>query len=368
MKIVTILGTRPEIIRLSLVIRRLDQLCDHILVDTNQNYEFALSRLFYEEMKVRKPNYSLGAGGAGGAGGGFGKQIGDILTGTQEILTKEKPDALLILGDTNSGLSAIVAKRMRIPVFHMEAGNRCFDDRVPEEVNRRIIDHSSDVLMPYTYRSQQNLLREGLPLNRIHVIGNPIWEVIRAFEKEINESAALKNLGLKPEKYFLVTMHRAENVDDEKRLQSLVSTLQKLYQEYKMPIVCSLHPRTRDRMKSFGIVPSQDGVVFIDPVGFFDFIALEKKAFCVLSDSGTVQEECSLFKRPNVTIRDTTERQETIDCGSNILSGIGSDKILECVKVVTSGDSQWTPPEEYLKQNVSETTVKIVMGYLHRKL
>ncbi len=358
MKIVTLLGTRPEIIRLSLIIQKLDQLSDHILVDTNQNYDVNLSRLFFEELKVRKPNYSLGAKGS------FGTQVGQILAGTQEILTQEKPDALLILGDTNSGLSAIIAKRMQIPVFHMEAGNRCFDDRVPEEVNRRIIDHSSDVLMPYTTRSQQNLLREGLPLRRIHVIGNPIFEVIRAHEKEIAESPALKKLGLQSEKYFLTTMHRAENVDDEDRLESLIQSFRRLHQEYKMPILCSLHPRTRDRMQNFGLLRDQDSILFMDPVGFFDFVALEKQAFCVLSDSGTVQEECSIFRRPNVTIRDTTERQETVDCGSNLLSGTQPEKILECVKVVTSCSKNWTPPEEYLKENVSDTVIKIVMGFL----
>lgn len=357
MKIVTILGTRPEIIRLSLIIKRLDALCNHVLVDTNQNYEFTLSRLFFDELDVRKPNYSLGTKG------NFGTQVGQILKGVEEILSKEKPDALLVLGDTNSGLSAIVAKRMGIRVFHMEAGNRCFDDRVPEEVNRRIIDHASTILLPYTRRSKENLIREGISIDRIYVTGNPIWEVIQKNSDSIEKSAAQEKYRVQKGKFFLATMHRAENVDNETRLSSLLSALKNLCKEYSMPMLLSLHPRTRDRMAGFNLNFKPDPITYLEPLSFFDFVALEKEAFCVLSDSGTVQEECCILKRPNVTIRDVTERPETIECGSNILSGVEPAKITQSVKIVTSTAPQWDPPGEYLKENVAETVVKIAMGY-----
>src|SRR5260221_3095968 len=232
----------------------------------------------------------------------------------ERILTADPPDRFLVLGDTNSSLGAIMAKRLGISVFHMEAGNRCYDDRVPEEVNRRVIDHSSDVLMPYTERSRMNLLREGIAGQRIYVTGNPIYEVIQHYRESIRQSDIHARLGVEPGKYFLVTMHREENVDVEERLRSLIEGLDLLQREYQLPIVCSTHPRTRDRMKRFEIDPdSRQRIQFHDPFGFFDFIALEQNAFCVLSDSGTVQEECCIFKVPNVTIRDVTERPETLE-------------------------------------------------------
>jgi len=275
----------------------------------------------------------------------------------------EKPDRVLLLGDTNSGLTAIIAKRMGIPVYHMEAGNRCYDDRVPEEVNRRIIDHSSDVLMPYTERSRANLLREGMEAERIYVTGNPIWEVIQHYDPRIRRSKVMFHLNLEKGKYFLVTMHREENVDDEVRLHNLIQALILLRKEYQFPIVCSLHPRTRSRMSRFGIGVDDDQVRFLPPFGFLDFVHLERNAFCVLSDSGTVQEECCIFKVPNVTIRDVTERPETVECGSNILSGSDPQSILRCVCTVLDQKCNWTVPNEYLVENVSNTVVRIVLGY-----
>ena len=360
MKVMTVLGTRPEIIRLSRIIEKIDRLADpHVLVHTGQNYEPNLSDLFFEQLKIRKPDHYLGARGET-----FGEQIGQIFAFSERVMIQEQPDLVLVLGDTNSALSAVVAKRLGIPVFHMEAGNRCYDDRVPEEVNRRIVDHSSDILMPYTERSRMNLLSEGIEGRRIFVTGNPIHEVIEHYGEEIAQSEVLSRRGLEPRKYFLVTMHRAENVDLENRLRSLVESLQLLHDKYGLPVIVSTHPRTRAVMRRFNLDPEElRGVQFEEAFGFFDFIALEKSALCVLSDSGTVQEECCIFRVANVTIRDVTERPETIECGSNILSGAERETILRCVQTVLDQEADWVVPPEYLMQHVSETVVKIVMGY-----
>ena len=360
MKIMTVLGTRPEIIRLSCTIPRLDQLCQHVLVHTGQNFDPRLSEVFFQELGVRTPDHFLGI-----RGDTFGEQIGRILIESEKIFMAEQPDRLLVLGDTNSSLAAIVSKRLGIPVYHMEAGNRCYDDRVPEEVNRRIIDHSSDVLLPYTERSRANLLREGIPGERIYVTGNPIYEVIRHYEPQINRSTILAELGLEAGHYFLATMHRAENVDVEQRLLGLTTALELLQKKYGVPVIVSTHPRTQARMKAFGVGGDNEQVRFLPPFGFFDFITLERNALCVLSDSGTVQEECSIFGAANVTIRDVTERPETIECGSNILSGANPDTVMQCVRVVLESKARWSPPREYMVESVSDTVVKIVLGYYH---
>jgi UDP-N-acetylglucosamine 2-epimerase (non-hydrolysing) len=356
MKVMTILGTRPEIIRLCLIVKKLDALCEQVLLHTGQNYDANLNDIFLEELQVRQADYYLGARGT------FGEQIGTILAESERAMTKEKPDRFLVLGDTNSSLAAVMAKRLAIPVYHMEAGNRCYDDRVPEEVNRRIIDHSSDVLMPYTERSRKNLLHEGIPGERIYVTGNPIYEVISHYEKEIGSSSVLDNLGLKKKEYFLVTMHRAENVDVEARLRGITEGLDRLQREYGIPVIVSTHPRTRNRMDSFSVAIKNELIRFLPPFGFFDFITLERNALCVLSDSGTVQEECAIFRVPNVTLRDTTERPETVECGSNMLSGAEPETIVRCTKTVL-GRSDWEPPPEYLVKNVSDTVVRIILGY-----
>lgn len=358
MKIMTILGTRPEIIRLSRIIDKLDQLCDHVLIHTGQNFDPNLSDVFFQQLNIRPPNYFLGVKGQT-----FGEQIGQIITKSEEIMLKEKPDRLLILGDTNSCLSAIVAKRLGIPVYHLEAGNRCYDERVPEEVNRRIIDHSSDILMPYTERSRDNLIHEGIENNHIYVIGNPIFEVIQYYDPAINQSQILEQLGLNKSEYFLVTMHRQENVDIKERLLGLIKALENLQSQYQMPIICSWHPRTKNWMERYHIPIENKHIHLCEPFSFFDFIALERNAFCVLSDSGTVQEECCIFQVPNVTIRDVTERPETIECGSNILSGAESETILRCVKAVLQQDRQWIVPAEYQVNSVSSTVIKILLSY-----
>ncbi|MHC4844053.1 MAG: non-hydrolyzing UDP-N-acetylglucosamine 2-epimerase [Planctomycetota bacterium] len=358
MKILTILGTRPEIIRLSLIIPKLDRLCQHVLAHTGQNFSRELSEIFFEELGLRKPDYFWGVRTEP-----VGEQIGDIISQCEGVLLKEKPDRLLLLGDTNSALSAIMAKRMGIPVYHMEAGNRCYDDRVPEEVNRRIIDHSSDVLMPYTERSRANMIREGIEGERIHAIGNPIYEVIAHYETKINDSKIMSQLDLKKSEYFLITMHRQENVDDKNRLYNLVEALILLEKKYEFPVICSLHPRTKNRIADFGINVNHENIRFLAPLGFFDFVNLERNAFCVISDSGTVQEECCIFKVPNVTIRDTTERPETIECGSNILSGTEPKSIVRCVRTVLEQKPNWMIPPEYIVENVSNTVIKIILGH-----
>jgi UDP-N-acetylglucosamine 2-epimerase (non-hydrolysing) len=294
---------------------------------------------------------------------GAGEQIGQILAKSEALFLEHRPDRLLILGDTNSGLSAIIARRLGIPVYHMEAGNRCYDDRVPEEVNRRAIDHASSVLMPYTNRSRENLLAEGFPGNRVYVTGNPIKQVINHYSEKIAASTALKDLGLEPGKFFLVTLHRAENVDIETRLRSILKALELLEEEFRIPVICSLHPRTRSKVKTFGIDLERAGLSFLEPLGFLDFVRLEQSAFCLLSDSGTVQEEACIFGVPNVTIRDVTERPETIDCGSNVLCGVIPADVLQAVRMVTAQSSRWKPPHEYMEPVVAETVCRIVLGY-----
>jgi UDP-N-acetylglucosamine 2-epimerase (non-hydrolysing) len=357
MKIMTVLGTRPEIIRLSLIIKLLDQHAEHILVHTGQNYDNRLSELFFSELGIRKPDVYLGIRGEG-----FADQIGRLMAVSEQLFLQHRPDRLLILGDTNSGLVSIIARRLGIPVYHMEAGNRCYDDRVPEETNRRVIDHSSTVLMPYTNRSRENLLREGIAGERIYVTGNPIKEVMDHHTKQIKHSAALADHKLEPGRFFLVTLHRAENVDNEERLRKLITALAMLYKTYKLPILCSLHPRTKSKADSFNIKLDQAGLLFVEPLGFFDFVRLEQSAFCLLSDSGTVQEEGCILGVPNVTLRDVTERPETIECGSNVLAGCEPDQILQLVELVTSQNHAWQPPVEYLTKQVSTTVCRILLS------
>ena len=359
MKIMTILGTRPEMIRLCRIIERLDSLCEHILVHTQQNHDPLLKDIFFTQLGIRSPNHCMEAHGS------FGRQLSVIMEQTEKLIMDREPDRVLILGDTNSALSALVAKRHGIPVFHMEAGNRCFDQRVPEEVNRRVVDHASDILMPYTERGRLNLLKEGIAGERIFVTGNPIWEVIHHFSPQIDRSNILDDLNLKKEGYFLVTLHRAENVDSPDRLRQFFSAFSKLQEKYAKPVIISTHPRTKQRIEKFGIRNNSSMLRILPPFGFFDFISLEKNAFCVLSDSGTVQEECTIFKVPSVTIRDVTERPETIECGANMLTGADEETILRSVSTVLSLCSSTRAPAEYLVDNVSETVIKILLGYIH---
>ncbi len=357
MKVMTILGTRPELIRLCLIVKKLDKLCDQVLVHTGQNYDPNLNDIFIKQLGIRKADYFLEAKGS------FGEQAGIILTKLEDIINKEKPDAFLVLGDTNSSLGAIMAKRLGVRVFHMEAGNRCYDDRVPEENNRRIIDSQSDILLPYSERSRANLIREGVDGNRIYVTGNPIKEVLDHFKKEIDKSNIIQKLGLQKNKYFLMTLHRAENVDPEVRLAKFVEAFNETHDNYKMPMIWSVHPRTKKRLSENPSLKINKGIKLVDPLGLFEFNNLQKNAYCVLSDSGTAQEECSIFDVPTVTLRDVTERPETMEAGSNFISGCEPEDILRGIKTVTESENNWTPPQDYLTKNVSDIVTKIVLSY-----
>ena len=358
MKVMTIFGTRPEIIRLSLILKILDRHCEHTTVHTGQNYDESLSDIFIRDLGVRTPDVHFGIRAKS-----FGDQVGQILSKTDEILEKYQPEKVLILGDTNSALTAIIAARRGIPVYHMEAGNRCFDNRVPEEVNRRIIDHSSAILLPYTQRSKENLVNEGIERERILVTGNPIKEVLDRFSGEIERSGAFGKFGVKAAEYFLATLHRAENVDNEERLRSIFEGFLRVADKFDKNILISVHPRTAEKLQQFGIKINSDKIRLLDALGFFDFVKLEKNAYAVLTDSGTVQEECAIYGVPNVTVRDVTERPETLECGSNILSGAAPDSILRCVELAISQTTDWLAPAEYLSENVAETVCKIVLGY-----
>lgn len=358
MKVVTLFGTRPEIIRLSQVIKYLDSFCDHLLVYTGQNYDPNLSDIFFQELRLRSPDIHLGIQSTS-----FADQAGQIIARSGEVLAQIRPDRLLILGDTNSGLAAIVAARMGIPVFHMEAGNRCYDDRVPEEVNRRIIDHSSTILMPYTQRSKENLVREGIDRERIFVTGNPIYQVLSTFAPQIEASPVMSRLEVEAGAYFLATLHRSENVDTPRRLELFLEGLSRVADAYQQPMLLSLHPRTASQLERHDLHPLSPRVRLLQPLGFFDFVKLERHARAVLSDSGTVQEECAIFNVPNVTLRDVTERPETIECGSNILSGAAPADILRSVELALGLTPNWTPPAEYVVNDVARTVAKIVLGY-----
>ncbi|EFL50813.1 UDP-N-acetylglucosamine 2-epimerase [Solidesulfovibrio fructosivorans JJ]] len=357
MKVMTVLGTRPEIIRLSQVIPLLDALCDHILVFTGQNFDPNLCDIFFDQLGVRAPDHRFECQGSSAMA-----QVGVILAEVDALLERHKPERFLVLGDTNSALSTIAAKRRGIPVFHMEAGNRCFDPRVPEEVNRRIIDHSSDVLMPYTVNSRDHLLREGFAANRVYVTGNPIHEVLTHYAPQIESSDVLTRLGATPGGYFLVTLHRAENVDLPDRLDSFLEGLIAIHSQYSLPVLLSLHPRTRSRLQASGRALDK-GVVALEPPGFFDFVHLEKNARAVLSDSGTVQEEGCIFGIPTVTLRDVTERPETMEAGSNILTGCEPEDLLRALRLVLEHDGPWVTPAEYLAPAVSRTVAKLLFSH-----
>ncbi len=358
MKVLTIFGTRPEIIRLSLILKILDRYCQHTTVHTGQNFHESLSDIFIKDLQVRPPDEHFGIKSSS-----FGDQAGQILTRTGEVLEKYKPDKVLILGDTNSALAAIVAARQGIPVFHMEAGNRCFDNRVPEEINRRIIDHSSQILLPYTERSKENLVSEGIERERIYITGNPIKEVLDYFSEQIDQSDALQKFGVSEGDYFLVTLHRSENVDEAERFAKILRGFNAVVEKFGKKMLVSVHPRTAEKMSKFGLNVASEKIMLLEPLGFFDFVKLEKNALAVLTDSGTVQEECAIFGVPNVTLRDVTERPETIECGSNILSGAETVSILRAVEMAISQTKDWSPPKDYLVENVSRTVSRIILGY-----
>jgi len=357
MRVLTVVGTRPEIIRLSRTIPRLDGACEHTLVHTGQNFSDRLSRVFFEELRVREPDVFMGVDTST-----FGRQLATLFEGFERVLDERRPHAVLILGDTNSALVAYNCKRRGIPVYHMEAGNRCYDDRVPEEVNRRVIDHCSAVLMPYTERSAENLVREGIERHRIFVTGNPIFEVLSDYAAEIEASDALERHGLAPQGYLLATLHRAENVDDPAVLGRLCDALREVAELYAMPLVLSVHPRVEERLTGAAFAGSR--VVPVPAMRFFEFVKLQKSAALVLTDSGTVQEESAIFRVPVLTLRDTTERPETMESGSNVVASTRPARIVAAARFLREQGprGRWEPPREYLAENVSERVVRILLS------
>jgi len=353
MKIITVLGTRPEIIRLSRIIPKLDKVCNHILVHTGQNYDVKLSDIFFADLGLRKPDYYLKAKGS------MGEQIAIILREIEKVFIKEKPDKVLILGDTNSGLSAIVAERMGIPVYHMEAGNRCYDKEVPEEVNRNIIDHVASFNFPYTPGSRENLIKEGIDKTKIITSGNPINEVLDYYSEQTYNSNILKKLKLSEQDYFLATFHRAECVDKPENLNQILKGLEMIEKKYKLPIIVSVHPRTRTKLKK---LPKH--IKFLKPFGFFDFVELEYNALCMISDSGTCCEEGTILRTPTVICRNSTERPETIEVGSAILAGINADNILKCTDLMISSKIIWKMPIGYIDSSVSKKMIRYLTGRL----
>ena len=360
MKVMTIIGTRPEIIKMSRVIPRLDEQVNHILVHTGQNYDYELNEIFFKQLEVRKPNYFLNT-----VAGNLAETIGNIITEADKVLEKENPDALLILGDTNSALSVIPAKRRKIPIFHMEAGNRCFDQRVPEEINRKIVDHVSDINLPYTEHARRYLLREGLPPDQIIKTGSPQKEILDYYRDSIESSDVLDRLGLSEKEYFAVSIHREENVDDSSHLVSLVSSLNAIAHKHKMPLIFATHPRTRDRLDKSGL--KLDPLVkSMKPMGLFDFVALQKQAFCVVSDSGTISEESSILGFPAITVRQAHERPEGMDEGVIVMSGLDSGRVLESIDLVVHQIEKYGPsriPNDYNVDQVSWKVVKIICSY-----
>lgn len=360
LKIVTIIGTRPEIIRLSRTMARLDEYVNQVIVHTGQNYDYELNEVFWKELELRKPDYFLEADTSS-----LGATIGDIFRKTEEVLQKEKPDGLLVLGDTNSCLSAYIAKRMHIPVFHMEAGNRSFDFNVPEETNRRIIDHIADFNLVYTEHARRHLLSEGLPHRRIYLTGSPMREVLNFYLPKINQSGILSFLGLEREKYFLVSTHREENVDNPSNLKKILIVLEELARNYNLPIIVSTHPRTRKRIEQLGETTIHNNIQFLKPFGFLDYINLQQHALCTLSDSGTISEESSILNFPAISLRQSMERPEAQDTGSIILTGFDPDVILNSVSLVIKEKAESkinSIPEDCLIEDTSRRVVKLILG------
>lgn len=364
LKIMTIVGTRPEVIKLSRVIVELQHHVQHILVHTGQNHDYELNEIFFKQLKLKKPDYFLGVVGSTTA-----ETIGNIITKSDSIMAKENPHALLLLGDTNSCLSAISAKKRKIPIFHMEAGNRCFDQNVPEEINRKIVDHISDINLPYSEHARRYLIAEGIRPETIIKTGSPMMEVLEFYKADIETSDILKKLKLNSREYFVISAHREENIDSDTNFHNLLHSLNKIAETYDMPVIISTHPRTRKRLESLQTSFELDKRIrILKPLGFLDYVCLQTNAFCVVSDSGTITEESSIMNFPAVTVRQTHERPEGMDEGTVIMCGLKSERILQSIEVVTK---QLDPNvrtfrlvSDYESENISRKVVRIIISYI----
>lgn len=368
MKVMTVVGTRPELIRLARVIHRLDSTAgiEHVLVHTGQNYDYTLNQVFFDDLGIRQPDHMLGVDTSS-----LGSVLGGTLIAAEKVMRDESPDAVLVLGDTNSCIAALMARRMRIPTYHMEAGNRCFDLNVPEETNRRMVDHVSDFNLVYTEHARRNLLAEGLHPRRILKTGSPMREVLNAYRHQIDASTVLADKGLEEGNYFLVSAHREENVDSPERLQMLLECLTSVYAHYELPVFVSTHPRTRKRLEALPNWAEPEGITFSEPLGFHDYNKLQVSAACCLSDSGTIAEESSILGFPAITLRDSIERPEALDTGGIVMTGLHADDVVTAVKVAM--DSAYTrdgisllTPDDYLIENTSERAVKFILSTVNQ--
>ena len=360
LKVLTVLGTRPEIIRLLRVIAILDEHIDHVLVHTGQNYDYELNQVFFEDLGVKAPDYFLGVDTSS-----LGKTLGEILIKMEEVLLKEKPDAVLVLGDTNSAIALLMAKRMKIPTYHMEAGNRSFDANVPEENNRKMIDHLADFNLVYTEHARRHLLSEGLSHRFVYLTGSPMREVLESKMDKIISSDILQRLGLESKQYFIVSVHREENIDSRDNLEKVVQCLLRLYDKYKYPIVVSTHPRTRNRLERLATDLGETDVRFLKPFGFFDYNKLQLESFCAISDSGTISEESAILDFPAVTLRNSIERPEALDAGSIVITGLNPNILLQSVEIVINEKEMFSDseiPKEYQVRNTSLRVLKLIMG------
>ncbi|MCP3940417.1 MAG: UDP-N-acetylglucosamine 2-epimerase (non-hydrolyzing) [Desulfobacteraceae bacterium] len=358
-KLMTIVGTRPEIIKLSEIIKKCDKYFDHILVHSGQNYDYTLNQVFFDDLELRSPDYYLGV-----VGDDLGETMGNVLSKSYKLLRKTSPDALLVLGDTNSCLSVISAKRLKIPIFHMEAGNRCFDENLPEEINRRIVDHTSDVNLCYSEHARRYLNSEGVTPERTYVVGSPMAEMLSKYADKIDKSDVLSVLGLESKKYILLSAHREENIDIENNFLELMDSINYLAEEYDMPIIYSMHPRSKKNIENKRFI-FHENVRKLKPFGFFDYINLQRNAYCVISDSGTLAEESSFYKFPAVSIRTSTERPEAIDKGNLIVGGIDRQSILQAMTIAVDmcKSEMGSDVPDYIEENTSMKTVKLIQSY-----
>ena len=360
LKLMTIVGTRPEIIKLSEVIKKSDKYFNHILVHTGQNYDYTLNEVFFEGLGLREPDFYLGV-----VGENLGQTMGNVLAKSYEIMVQESPDAILVLGDTNSCLSVISAKRLKIPIFHMEAGNRCFDENLPEEINRRIVDHTSDVNLCYTEHARRYLNSEGVPKERTYVVGSPMAEVLKVNKEKIDSSKVLKTLGLEKGKYILLSAHREENIDNEDNFMALMNAVNAMAENYNLPVIYSTHPRSKKFIEQRGF-EFHPNVRTLQPFGFADYNHLQQNSFCVVSDSGTIAEEASYFKFPAVSVRTSTERPEALDKGNMVIGSITTEQVLQAVNMAVEMNTQGEFGEDvpnYVDLNVSTKVIKLIQSY-----